>query len=149
MDSTAWCGWPIRSCLPGVFPSLGERGTFRNIARFRIRSRREFVSFAGKNLGKNYLLEPISRIYFFTQSVIETRATRRNASMNMMPMMNAMMGGMGQPMMIIGKMTDAGMACEMKPMEGMAPSMFMECCKRMMVMMNGGMPMMRCCSIAA
>lgn len=64
MDSTAWCGWPIHLCLRGVFPPLGERGTFRDIAQFRIRSRREFVSFAGKNLGKNYFLEPISRIYF-------------------------------------------------------------------------------------
>ncbi|GLR54496.1 hypothetical protein GCM10007923_57130 [Shinella yambaruensis] len=54
------------------------------------------------------------------------------------------------------KMTDAGMVCEMKPMDGMDPAMFMECCKRMMAMMNGGMPMMMmcggmmmCCSMAA
>ncbi|WP_168168990.1 hypothetical protein [Shinella sp. HZN7] len=84
-----------------------------------------------------------------------------NTAMNMMPMMNAMMGGMGQPMMspmmmngmmpmmggmpmmmpmpmMMGmmtcKMTDAGMTCEMKPMDGMDQAMFMECCKRMMAM---------------
>jgi hypothetical protein len=53
-------------------------------------------------------------------------------------------------------MTAEGMVCEMKPMEGMDKDMFMECCKRMMSMMSGGMPvmmncggMMMCCTMAA
>ncbi|MBX5043796.1 hypothetical protein HJB51_24510 [Rhizobium lentis] len=92
-----------------------------------------------------------------------------NPAMNMMPMMNNMMPAMMNPMMggvmpmmsgmpmmpmmngammpmmmmmssMKRTMTAEGMVCEMKPMEGMDKDMFMECCKRMMSMMSGGMP---------
>ncbi|MGO7135051.1 hypothetical protein AB9E06_29880 [Rhizobium leguminosarum] len=68
------------------------------------------------------------------------------ASMPMMMMMGSMKCTMAAE----------GMVCEMKPMEGMDKDMFMECCKRMMSMMSGGMPvmmncggMMMCCMMAA
>src|SRR6218665_660740 len=73
--------------------------------------------------------------------------------------MNPMMGGMMNPMMgmmpqmammpmpmMMGEMTCTmtanGMMCEMKPMAGMDQAMFMEACKRMMMSMQQGMPMM-------
>ncbi len=66
-----------------------------------------------------------------------------------MPMMNGMMPmGMMMPMMMCKmdcKMTADGMVCEMMPMDGMSKDMFMECCKRMTMMMGNGMPMMMMC----
>ncbi|MBX5015339.1 hypothetical protein [Rhizobium lentis] len=115
----------------------------------------------------------ISRFIETRNTAIYRRETM-NPAMNMMPMMNnmmpammnPMMGGMmpmmsGMPMMpmmngammpmmmMMGSMkctmTAEGMVCEMKPMEGMDKDMFMECCKGMMSMMSGGMPMMMNC----
>jgi hypothetical protein len=83
--------------------------------------------------------------------------------MNMMPMNPMMMGGMPQmmngmmpqmmgmmpmPMMMCEMtctMTATGMMCEMKPAAGMDQAMFMEACKRMMTMMQSGMPTMMAC----
>jgi len=58
-----------------------------------------------------------------------------------------MMGGM-MPMMMCKMtctMTSSGMKCEMMPMDDASKDMFMECCQRMMAMMNMGMPMMMAC----
>lgn len=67
----------------------------------------------------------------------------------MMPMMMPqMMGMMPMPMMMCEMtctMTANGMMCEMKPMAGMDQAMFMEACKRMMSMIQSGMPMMMAC----
>ena len=73
-----------------------------------------------------------------------------NPMMNgMMPMMNNMIPmGMMMPMMMCKmtcKMTATGMVCEMMPMDDMSKDMFMECCKRMTMMMGNGMPMMMMC----
>jgi hypothetical protein len=74
-----------------------------------------------------------------------------NGMMNMngmMPMMNGMMPMPMMPMMMCKmtmKMTADGMVCEMMPMDGMSKDMFMECCKRMSMMMGNGMPMMMMC----
>jgi len=68
-----------------------------------------------------------------------------------MPMNMPMMGGM-MPMTMIGggmmpmmmckmtcTMTSTGMKCEMMPMDDASKDMFIECCRRMMAMMNMGM----------
>ena len=58
----------------------------------------------------------------------------------MMPMNMPMMGGM-MPMMMCKMtctMTPTGMKCEMMPMDDASKDMFMECCQRMMAMMNMG-----------
>jgi hypothetical protein len=62
--------------------------------------------------------------------------------------MNPMMMGGMMPMMMSKmscKMTDNGMACEMMPMDDASKEMFMECCKRMVSVMENGMPMMVMC----
>ncbi|MET3926065.1 hypothetical protein [Devosia sp. 2618] len=67
--------------------------------------------------------------------------------MNMMGMM-PQMGMMPMPMMMCEMtctMTANGMMCEMKPAAGMDMAMFTEACKRMMSMMEAGMPMMMNC----
>jgi len=71
----------------------------------------------------------------------------------MMPMMGGMMpmtmmGGGMMPMMMCKMtctMTSTGIKCEMIPMDDASKDMFMECCQRMMAMMNMGMPMMMAC----
>jgi hypothetical protein len=114
-----------------------------------------------------------ARIFYPPQGIREIKETTMNPAMQMpmmgMPMMGSMMpqgmqmgmpmgtmmpgmpmmgGMMPMPMMMCKmtcKMTATGMVCEMMPMEGMSQDMFMEYCKRMMGMMQGGMPMMMAC----